>query len=71
MTTTSAHAFLTQIERLRGLDRASFDEEVRAVKPLWLAVAEASEAAITGTEGAYTILTCGNDGTEQSPQLPH
>lgn len=45
MTTISSQAFRTRIERLRGLDRASFDEQVLAGKRLWLPVAEAPEAA--------------------------
>lgn len=72
MTTTPAHAFLSRIERLRALDRSSFDIEVTAVKPLWLPLTVTSETAINGvTHGTDTSPTSGNDGGERSPQLPH
>ena len=69
MTTTSAHAFRARIERLRGLDRASFDEEVRAASPLWLAVSAGSEAAIPSAQNI--VVSCGNDGLKGSPQVQY
>jgi hypothetical protein len=71
MTPTSSHAFRARIERLRGLDRASFDEQVLAGNPLWLPVAEAPEAAVAPEPDTWTALTSGNDQPERSPQLPH
>jgi hypothetical protein len=69
MTTASSHAFRTRIERLRGLDRASLDEQVLAGTPLWLPVADAPEAAAAAGRETCWTSTSGNDGPERSPQL--
>ena len=69
MTSTSAHPFLARIERLRSLDRASFDEELRTVRPLWLRIAGASGAVITVAQDTDTLVSCGDDGMEQPPQV--
>jgi hypothetical protein len=71
VTTTSSRAFLTRIERLRGLDRASFDAELMASKPLWLALAEISDAPPTDAQDPCTAPTSGTDGPGRSPQVQH